>query len=86
MTRQDAMRYVSFCIDDALAEREMKDMPDNARLVGFQCGFEPLFVAVWSYLGVRLSDFEAETLAIDLLSERKWFSDSDEPHDADYIL
>jgi len=84
MTREQALPYVSFCVDDAMAYRSIDDMPDNARLIGWQCGFEPLFVAVWSYLGVRLSDNEAETIAVDLLEERKWFSD--EPQDADYII
>lgn len=90
MKRQDAIPYISFCVDDALAERRIEDMPDNARLVGWQCGFEPLFVAVWSYLdgtdGVpsRLDDDEAEEIARDYLAEREWFAD--EPTEADYVL
>jgi len=30
----------------------------------------PVFIAVWSYLGLRLDDNEAETIAVDLLEER----------------
>ena len=42
-------------------------------LVGWQCGFEPLFVAVHSYLDVQLDDDEAEEMARDYLTERGWF-------------
>jgi hypothetical protein len=84
MTRDQALPYVSFCIDDALSERQISDMPNTARLVGWQCGFEPLFVAVWSYLDVQLDDDEAAELARDYLAERKWFAD--EPTEPDYIL
>lgn len=74
MNREQAIPYISYCVDDAGAERDVKDMPANARLVGWQCGFEPMFVAVWSCLGSWLDDEEAEDLAIDLLIEKKWFS------------
>jgi hypothetical protein len=84
MNREQAVSYISYCVDDALAERTISDMPTNARFVGWQCGFEPLFVAVWSYLNVPLDDLEAEELAIDLLSEKKWFADR--PTEPDYIL
>ena len=84
MTRDQALPYVAHCLDDALAARDIKDMPDDARLVGWQCGFEPMFVAVWSYLGVRLTDDEAEEIAADYLTEIKWFAG--EPTGADYIL
>jgi hypothetical protein len=87
MTREQALPYVSFCIDDALAERSIDDMPANARLVGWQCGFEPLFVAVWSYLNVELEDAEAEEIARDYLLERRWFSDHRSRNiEADYII
>jgi hypothetical protein len=90
MTREQALPYVGYCLDDALSERDRKDMPDNARLVGWQCGFEPMFVAVWSYLGDtqgnldRLDDDEAEEIARDYLTERGWFSG--EPKEADYVI
>lgn len=88
MTREMALPYVAYCVDDALAERKIADMPANARLVGWQCGFEPLFVAVWSYLGDGddcLPDpAEAAEYATDLLVEKKWFSG--EPTEPDYIL
>jgi hypothetical protein len=84
MTREQALPYVAYCVDDALSEREIKDMPSDARLVGWQCGFEPMFVAVWSYLDLELDDQEAEELAVELLIERKWFSGRPTP--ADYVL
>jgi hypothetical protein len=76
---------ICFCVDDAGAERSLDDMPDNARFVGWQCGFEPLFVAVWSYLpDTRIDDDDAVEIATDLLEERKWFSDG--PRDPDYLI
>ena len=96
MNRENAAQYIGHYVDDALNTEPFKDEEgyeldheaiaedSNIRLVGWQCGFEPMFVAVRSYLNVRLDDAEAEDLARDLLIEIKWFSD--EPRDADYIL
>jgi hypothetical protein len=84
MTREQALPYVSYYVNDALSERNRADMPANARLVGWQCGFEPLFVAVWSYLDVRLDDDEAEEIAADILDEYDWFGGKPSP--ADYII
>ena len=86
MKRADALRYVSFALDDALSDRTGEPIPDHARLVGYQCGFEPLFIAVWSYLGIRLDESDAEDIARDYLIERRWFTDCDNPPDADYII
>jgi hypothetical protein len=87
VNREQAIPYVSFAVDDALSPRNPAEAPPNARLVGWQCGFEPLFVAVWSYLpGIRLDDADAEDIARDYLQERKWFTDNDNPPDADYII
>lgn len=86
MTREDALPYVSFAVDDALSERQPAEAPPNARLVGWQCGFEPLFVAVWSYLpDVTISADDAAELATDLLSERNWFAQG-ETREPDYII
>lgn len=85
MTRDDALPYVGHAVDDALAVRTSEPIPDHARLVGWQCGFEPMFVAVWSYLpGCRLDDDEAEEIAFDYLAEIGWFSDGPVP--ADYVI
>jgi len=85
MNREQAFPYIAYCVDDALSERTAAEIPANARLVGWQCGFEPLFVAVWSYLGNRLDGAEAEEIAADLLSEKHWFAD-DVPTPADYVI
>jgi hypothetical protein len=84
MNRSQAIPYIGYCVDDALAERVLSDMPKNARLIGWQCGFEPMFVAVWSYLDVPLDDEEAEELAMALLIEKRWFAG--EPDAADYVF
>jgi hypothetical protein len=86
MNRTEALPFVSYAVDDALSERAPTDAPENARLVGWHCRAEPLFVAVWSYLGVTLDDEEAEELARDILQERRWFADNDNPPPADYVL
>ena len=54
-------------------------------LIGWQCGFEPLFVAVHSYIDVRLEDNEAEEMAREYLEERGWFGEN-EHREADYII
>lgn len=87
MQRKDALPYVSFTIDDALSETQIRDGSQHkyrSVLVGWQCGFEPLFVAVHSYLDVSLEDDEAMELATDFLAERKWFAG--EPTDPDYVI
>lgn len=86
MTREQALPYVSYVLDDALsADHTIADLKPDARLVGWQCGFEPLFVAVQSYIpGVVLDADEAEEIARDYLEEIKWFADG--PTDADYII
>lgn len=55
-----------------------------SRLVGWQCGFEPMFVAVHSYLDVEIDDQDAEEMAQEYLTEIGWFSD--EPASASYII
>ena len=91
MNRQDATSYVSFIADDAGSFREPADLPCDAPtdydwLIGWQCGFEPLFVRVRSYLPkVSLSETEAQDLAVDGLRERNWFSNGKDTC-PDYIL
>jgi len=81
MNRQDAERYVSFIADDALSFREPGgedcDVPTEFDwLIGWQCGFEPLFVRVRSYLPqIQLDEDEAIGLAISGLQARSWFAD-----------
>ena len=82
MTRKQALLYVSYVLDAALSD-EFRLAP-NARLIGWQCGFEPMFVAVQSYLGNRLDDDEAIEIATDYLTEKRWFDD--EPAEPDYVI
>ena len=84
--RSKAIEYVGHHVDDAMGDAE-KPITENTRLVGFQCGFEPMFVAVHSYLpGCSCDDDEAEELAIDSLEESGWFEGSSREHVADFIL
>ena len=95
MRRKQAIEYVSFVVDDAGSGRELHADPhaivrDGSEhkypsvLVGWQCGFEPLFVAVHSYLDCQIDDDEAEDMATEYLAERGWFSG--EPTECDYII
>jgi hypothetical protein len=81
-----ALPYVSRILDEALsADHPLSDIRSDAVLVGWRCGFEPLFIAVQSYIpGVVLTTEEAEEIATDWLIERKWFSG--EPREADYVI
>jgi hypothetical protein len=85
--RNEVLKWVRHCVTDDLGERDHKEIvPSHARLVGWQCGFEPMFVAVWSYLpGVTLDADEAEAIAVDLLLEKGWFADP-ERTTADWVL
>jgi hypothetical protein len=80
MNRALALSYVARGVDDAAHDYDASAARAqagfaHARLVGWQCGFEPMFIAVWSYTpGVRLNDDEAIDLAVDLLTERRWFA------------
>lgn len=74
--REQALSYVEHALDDAGADRTGEPIPSNAVLVGWQCGFEPLFVAVWSYLpNVTLDEGEAVEIASDYLDELGWFAE-----------
>jgi hypothetical protein len=88
MNREKALQYVSYVIDDSGNERELKDILPSATLVGFQCGFEPMFVAVQSYLpDCVIDEDEAIELCVDLLKERNWFSNHEDwNHYLDYVI
>lgn len=88
-TKSDLLPYVGFCVDDAMCERPVSDIPadlSRVRFVVWQCGFEPQVVAVWSYLPeCTVDDSEAEELAAGLLLERGWFTDETDTT-ADFVL
>lgn len=82
MLNQDRIKELtSFVVDDALAEHPVSAIKDryDVTYVGFDAGFEPLYVAVISYLPGCTVDAEAACeIAIDLLLEKKWFADESE--------
>ena len=87
--------YVGYVCDDALSGRALAEVPSNqldsillnCRLVGWQCGFEPMIIAVHSYLpGVSIDSDEAEDLATDYLDEISWFSDPNGNNQPDFII
>lgn len=86
MTRNQALPYIGHILDDALSpDHSMDDLRADAVLVGWQCGFEPMFVAVQSCIpGVVLDADDATEIATDYLTEIGWFSN--EPTEPDYIL
>jgi hypothetical protein len=94
MKRHDALQYVGYHLDDALSPKIDAPIPDNAVLVGWQCGFEPMFVAVSSYLpNVTLSKDSAVDIAVDYLMEIEWFGEVEasknpfnSPIEPDYII
>ena len=88
--KSELLKYVSYVVDDALSEHSIDELTgdtlSHARFVGWQCGFEPLVVAVISYLPETFVDSEeAEEIAKDLLIEKKWFGESGE-READFIF
>lgn len=92
MTREQAKPYIGYILNDALHAEPFKDdqsshidLLPNAVLVGWQCGFEPMFVAVQSYLpDTKIDESEAVEIAMDYLEEIGWFSD--EPTEPDHII
>lgn len=93
MTYEQAKPYVGFVVDDSGNGRMTTIENDRHAsrcekyrpvLVGWQCGFEPVFIAVYSYLDVRLNDDDAIDIATEYLSERKWFAG--EETDPDYVI
>lgn len=96
MTRDQAKPYVSYIVDDSGNGRKLNDDPHAviieqntefqhaSKLIGWQCGFEPLFIAVHSYLNVTINDADAEDMAAEYLEDIGWFSNGRK--DCDYII
>jgi hypothetical protein len=85
MKRSDALKYIGHHVDDAQSTDE-KPVTCRTTLVGWQCGFEPMFVAVNSYLPDCIVDeSEAIDLAWDSLDEKGWF-DGSESRPPDYVF
>jgi hypothetical protein len=78
MTREEAIQFVSFLMDDAHDRRDATpgDVNSDDRLVGFRQELEMVFVAVRSHRpGIRLADEVAKDLARDYLTEIGWFGE-----------
>lgn len=89
MTRDQALPYVGWIADDAGSFRKPSDLPCDgltcAYLIGWQCGFEPMFVACKSYLpDVRLDVKEALLMAMRGLKDIDWFGGRQ--RNPDYII
>lgn len=85
MTRAQAIPFVAYLLDDALSEHPLSDILPNAVLLGWRCGFEPLFVAVQSYLpDTEVDRDEATEVAVCFLIERGWFVGN--PSSPDYVI
>lgn len=88
MNRRQAIPHISFFVDDSGHGGLWADAvkPEcMCTLVGWQCGFEPLFVAVYSSLpGTVVDEQTAIDLATDYLRERGWFGAREVL--ADYVL
>jgi hypothetical protein len=81
---EQAIEYVGYVVDDALNGRRVEDdqhavVTDNSVLVGWQCGFEPMFVAVNSACGGKLGTGDAEQIATDYLLEIGWLTEERYP-------
>jgi hypothetical protein len=88
MTRDEAIQYVAFQMDDTHERREATpaDVNSDDRLVGFhESPGTVVFVAVRSHLpGVKVTDEAARALARDYLTEIGWFGD--ESLEADFVF
>lgn len=86
MNRQDVEKYVSFALNDRGVPRPVAELSRRpmAVLVGWQVGFEPLFIAVWSDLDLPLYQGDAIDIATQFLESINWFPG--EPTDPDFVV
>jgi len=94
--REIARNCTRYVVDDALNGRPLgqdrwaivresgADYVQASVLVGWQRGFEPIFVAVHSYLDVELTDGQAVEYATEYLAEIGWIME--EGTEPDYII
>lgn len=85
MNVSDALPYVSHVLDTALSpDHNVSEIGKGTYLVGWQCGFEPLFVAVIGSYTEAVDEQDAEEIAADWLDEIGWFATGIVP--ADFVL
>ena len=77
---EDALPYVAKIVDTALSVQDCIGSDagqmlegKKCKLVGWQCGFEPHFIAVVDAYDCEVDDDEAEEIAVDYLEEKNWF-------------
>jgi hypothetical protein len=91
MTFEEARRHVMYVVDDSLNGRRLGEdihavVKPQSVLVGWHWEPNFMFVAINSYLGVTITNEEAEELATDYLREIHWFTDSEANNASDYII
>jgi hypothetical protein len=85
MKPTDAIPYIGFHVDTAQSPDPFPLHEGPVTLVGWQCGFVLMFVAVRCYLGTVVGYDEAVELATDYLKEANWFG-FDDPRGPDHLL
>jgi hypothetical protein len=96
-TKPNAINYLPYLsptvLDTALSpDRQITDLHPGAKLVGWQCGFEPYVLAVVdAYDGMQVDEDEADEIATDWLHESRWFAsgerrEADIIHDVDFLV
>ena len=77
--------YVSHVLDTALSPDHSRDeIGEGTYLVAWQCGFEPMVVAVIGDYTEAVDENDAEDIALDYLKEIGWARD--EFRGADYVV
>ena len=85
MNRKDIIQYVAWILDDSgnvlrpgqsAVSANIRDVLPTDTLVAYQCGFEPLVVAVRSVYGNIIPVWDAEEIAAEYLEEIGWFGDN----------
>lgn len=89
-SRKTALKYVSFVLDPGGRKLPNSKLdPKQSILVGWQCGFEPLYVAINVGGYGKMDESHAEDLAREFLESKGWFKAEDlvdEDKECDYIL
>ena len=88
--RNAVEKYIGYKVDDALNGEQWtneESVSDRDWLLGWQCGFEPVFVVCRSYLSdATLDRSDAIEYAIDYLKEIGWFSEPENDNWPDFEL
>ena len=84
-TAADLKPHISYVLDTALSpDHGADEIGPGTYLVGWQCGYEPLVVAVIASYTEAVDEADAEEIAADYLEEIGWFGAGGR-RDADHI-